>query len=103
MLAEHSAERRVLVTPGMVELGELEAQENRRFGVNAAAVCDLVILVGGDRTRPIEEGLLEGGLRNEQIVVVRDITEATAVLSKSVRRGDVVLFENDLPDTYSSN
>ena len=33
--------------------------------------------------------------------MVRDIAEATTLLGKLTRAGDVVLFENDLPDTYA--
>jgi UDP-N-acetylmuramoyl-tripeptide--D-alanyl-D-alanine ligase len=101
VLREHPATRRLLVTPGMVELGELEAQLNRRFGEHAGDVCDLVILVGPARTAPIREGLAASGIDPANVRVVRDITEATALLGRLTRAGDVVLFENDLPDTYA--
>ncbi|MGA9875557.1 MAG: UDP-N-acetylmuramoyl-tripeptide--D-alanyl-D-alanine ligase, partial [Solirubrobacteraceae bacterium] len=101
VLREHPAKRRLLVTPGMVELGELEAQLNRDFGEHAAAVCDLAILVGPARTVPIREGLASAGMDLTSVHVVRDIAEATALLARLTRAGDVVLFENDLPDTYA--
>jgi UDP-N-acetylmuramoyl-tripeptide--D-alanyl-D-alanine ligase len=102
VLREHPATRRLLVTPGMVELGDLEAQLNCQFGEQAGAVCDLVILVGPSRTVPIREGLLAGGLDAASVHVVRDIAEATTLLGRLTRSGDVVLFENDLPDTYAA-
>jgi UDP-N-acetylmuramoyl-tripeptide--D-alanyl-D-alanine ligase len=101
VLREHPAIRRLLVTPGMVELGELEAELNRRFGEHAGEVCDLVILVGPARTAPIADGLAAAGMSPDSIHVVRDIAEATALLARLTRSGDVVLFENDLPDTYA--
>ncbi len=101
VLREHPATRRLLVTPGMVELGALEAELNRRFGEQAAAVCDIAILVGPARTAPIREGLIGAGLAESSIQVVRDIAEATTLLAGLTRAGDVILFENDLPDTYS--
>jgi UDP-N-acetylmuramoyl-tripeptide--D-alanyl-D-alanine ligase len=101
VLREHPATRRLLVTPGMVELGELEAQLNRRFGEHAGGVCDLVILVGPARTAPIRDGLAAAGMDPASVYVVRDIAEATALLGRLTRAGDVVLFENDLPDTYA--
>jgi UDP-N-acetylmuramoyl-tripeptide--D-alanyl-D-alanine ligase len=101
VLREHPATRRLLVTPGMVELGELEAQLNRDFGEHAGAVCDLAILVGPTRTAPIREGLAAAGMDPTNVHVVRDIAEATALLATITRAGDVVLFENDLPDTYA--
>jgi UDP-N-acetylmuramoyl-tripeptide--D-alanyl-D-alanine ligase len=102
VLREHPATRRLLVTPGMVELGELERELNRRFGEHAGGVCDLAILVGSSRTAPIREGLAGGGMDPLSIHVVRDITEATSLLGRLTRAGDVVLFENDLPDTYAA-
>ena len=101
VLREHPATRRLLVTPGMVELGELEQQLNRSFGEQAATVCDIAILVGPARTAPIREGLASAGLQEASIHVVRDIAEATVLLGRLTRAGDVVLFENDLPDTYA--
>jgi UDP-N-acetylmuramoyl-tripeptide--D-alanyl-D-alanine ligase len=101
MLREHPAARRLLVTPGMVELGELEAQLNRRFGEQAGAVCDIAILVGPARTEPIREGLAAAGMDPAGVHVVRDIAQATELLGRLTRAGDVVLFENDLPDTYA--
>ncbi len=34
-----------LITPGLVELGSVEDEENRRYGVHAARVCDHVIVM----------------------------------------------------------
>ncbi len=101
VLREHPASRRLLVTPGMVELGELEAQLNRRFGEHAGVVCDVAILVGPARTAPIREGLASAGMDAVERARRRDIAEATALLGRLTRAGDVVLFENDLPDTYA--
>ena len=91
---------KVLVTPGMVELGPIEAEENRRFGQAAAAVCDYVVLVGPEQTRPIQEGLREAGLSPERIIVVRRSDDVPDRLAELVRPGDVLLYENRLPDTY---
>jgi UDP-N-acetylmuramoyl-tripeptide--D-alanyl-D-alanine ligase len=101
VLHSHPAKRRILVTPGMVELGDQEEELNEAFGRQAAAVCDRVILVGPTRAIPIERGLRAAGFSAEAITVVRDIAEATTVLGRLTRAGDVVLFENDLPDMYS--
>jgi UDP-N-acetylmuramoyl-tripeptide--D-alanyl-D-alanine ligase len=101
VLAEHEAVRRLLVTPGMVELGEAEDGENRRFGFAAAKVCDLVVLVGEEQTAPIRDGLRTAGFPEPQIRVVADADEARTLLADTTRPGDVVLFENDLPDLYA--
>ena len=93
--------KKVLVTPGMVELGEKEYEENRRLGEEAADVCDLVILVGPIQTKPILDGLKAAGYPSQQIIVTRNLEEVKQHLATQVQAGDVVLFENDLPDTYN--
>jgi UDP-N-acetylmuramoyl-tripeptide--D-alanyl-D-alanine ligase len=103
VLASHEAQRRVLVTPGMVELGDREAEENERFGAQAAAVCDLVVLVGEQRSQPIRAGLTSADFPDDRIHVVANSSEAEALLARTTRRGDVVLFENDLPDLYAED
>jgi UDP-N-acetylmuramoyl-tripeptide--D-alanyl-D-alanine ligase len=100
VLAAHPGERRVLVTPGMVELGEREEAENERFGAAAAEVCDLVILVGEEQTAPVRRGLEGAGFPAESVRVVADSGGAERLLAESSRAGDVILFENDLPDLY---
>lgn len=103
VLASHEAGRRVLVTPGMVELGEREQEENRTFGSRAAEVCDLVVLVGEERAQPILAGLQAASFPEERIHVVANTAAAQELLAKTTRRGDVVLFENDLPDLYAED
>lgn len=93
--------RRVIVTPGMVELGAQETELNYRFGVQIADSCDIAILVGPKRTRPIYEGMLSAGFLEERVHVVQGLEEATRILGQQGAPGDVVLFENDLPDNYS--
>ena len=103
VLASHEAARRVLVTPGMVELGEREREENQAFGTRAAEVCDLVVLVGEERARPILAGLEAASFPESQIHVVANTAAAQELLATTTRRGDVVLFENDLPDLYAED
>jgi UDP-N-acetylmuramoyl-tripeptide--D-alanyl-D-alanine ligase len=100
VLEAHEAGRRILVTPGMVELGSQEAEENRRLGELAAAVCD-VCLLSGPLAEHIRAGLLAGGLDESRIIVAPDGPAVHAELAQLSRRGDVILFENDLPDVYA--
>lgn len=66
-----------------------------------AHAADLVYLVGPRHTRPIYEGLLEEGFPEEQIEVCASLGEASEKMGRILRAGDVVLFENDLPDNYN--
>ena len=93
--------RHIVITPGMVELGEQESKLNRAFGEQMASAVDIAILVGEKRTRPIVEGLMAQKFDEDNIKVVANLEEATQLLGTLTRAGDVVLFENDLPDNYN--
>lgn len=101
LLEKIALEGKIIVTPGIVELGELEYIENYRFGEHIARVCTRVILVGLKRTRAIQAGLQSCGFPREQMVVVPGLKEATLELAKITCPEDTVLFSNDLPDNYS--
>ena len=93
---------RILVTPGMVELGESQERLNREFGVFSAAVCDYVILVGKKQTQSIYEGLLSKDYDRERIYVAEDLQDALtrAYAVQSEGREKIILLENDLPDNF---
>ena len=93
--------RKIIITPGMVELGEKEKELNKEFGKEMANVLDIVILIGISRSKPIEDGLVENGFNKDNIYIVKDLNEATKKLSEITKQGDVILFENDLPDSYN--
>ncbi|MBP3655361.1 MAG: UDP-N-acetylmuramoyl-tripeptide--D-alanyl-D-alanine ligase [Clostridia bacterium] len=93
--------RRIIITPGMVELGGEEDAFNRSFGEQMAASVDVAILVGRRHTQPIVDGLLSAGFPQEHIHVVGSLEESTSVLHAMMKAGDVVLYENDLPDNYT--
>ena len=103
VLGSFPSGKKIVITPGMIELGELENQKNREFGKQIArANIDLVILVGREQTAAIHEGL--NTAQNGQpgkIVVVDTLFEANKILDEYAEPGDVVLYENDLPDTYN--
>lgn len=101
VLSLFNGRRKIIITPGLVELGQEQEQENFNFGKKIAKVCDYCILVGQNQTLPIFEGLLEQNFPEEKIEVVSSIDEAKAHLSGFISNGDVILFENDLPDNYS--
>jgi UDP-N-acetylmuramoyl-tripeptide--D-alanyl-D-alanine ligase len=100
VLGQFEGGARILITPGLVELGAIEADENRRLGRGAAKVCDYVVLVGPARTRPLREGLRDGGFPDSRVLVARHSDDVADCLKDIVREGDILLFENRLPDTY---
>lgn len=93
--------RRVVVTPGYIELGRQETAANRQLGRDMAAVAQEAVLVGLRRTRPIREGLLEAGFDQAHIHAFPSLLDANRFVEQTFGDGDVVLYENDLPDQYS--
>ncbi len=93
---------RILVTPGMVELGEKEAEYNEEFGRQAAAVCDYIIPVGQKNSEAIRKGALSAGFDEDRIFIKRTFTEASELMYQlDAGKDKVILLENDLPDNYT--
>ncbi len=92
---------RVLVTPGMVELGEREYQLNKELGEYAAGCCDIAVLVGERQAPPIREGLLEAGFPEEKIHVCVSLNDGLKIAyGEKAGMPRTILLENDLPDNY---
>ncbi|MBE6779188.1 MAG: UDP-N-acetylmuramoyl-tripeptide--D-alanyl-D-alanine ligase [Ruminococcaceae bacterium] len=95
------AAQRVLVTPGMVELGDRQEALNRELGTYAATRCDYAVLVGLRQAPPLREGLLEGGFPEDRIFVAATLQEGLAYVNQLPANGQrIVLLENDLPDNF---
>ena len=92
---------RILITPGMVELGEEEEEYNRLFGTYAAKCCDHILLVGRKRAEPIKKGVLEGGFPEERCRVFDTFNDAYS-FAMGIKSDEkkYILLENDLPDNY---
>lgn len=95
------AGQRVLVTPGMVELGDRQEALNRELGAYAATRCDVAVLVGERQAPPLQAGLLDGGFPPENIFVAKTLQEGLTHLNTlPAPQGRIVLLENDLPDNF---
>ncbi|MBO5284069.1 MAG: UDP-N-acetylmuramoyl-tripeptide--D-alanyl-D-alanine ligase, partial [Lachnospiraceae bacterium] len=92
---------RVLVTPGMVELGEQEDHYNYEFGKEAAQYCDYIVPVGRRQTESIQRGVLDTDFDREHFYVAEDLQDAmNYVYGILTNQKLIVLLENDLPDNY---
>ena len=92
---------RILITPGMVELGEDEAEYNRKFGTYAADCCDRIFLVGRKHTEPIKEGILSKGFPEKDLEVFDNVQDAISrAYAVRTKKHKYILLENDLPDNY---
>lgn len=92
---------RILITPGMVELGKEEDSYNHKFGAYAAKCCDYILLVGREHVRPIREGAVENGFDEKKCLVYDGLKDALAYAYSIKGDGHkYILLENDLPDNY---
>lgn len=93
---------KVVVTPGMVELGSEEDKYNFEFGEEISEVADYVILVGEKKTKPIYDGLMAKKYDKDKIIITNDVRETYIIANKLKSKKDIyALYENDLPDTYN--
>lgn len=91
--------KKIVVTPGLVELGVLEEEENAALGAELV-FADAVILVGETQVCAVKRGYLSGGGSESRLQIVPTLAAAQEELKKELRPGDTVLFLNDLPDVY---
>lgn len=92
--------RKIVITPGLVELGEREYDENVVFGEQIAGVADFVIIVNKVNFEAIKEGLDNKKFKEENISQAETLEQAKILMKDILQPGDTVLFENDLPDNY---
>ena len=92
--------RRIIVTPGMIELGDRQEELNRKFGESIAVSADIAIIVGTYNRDAIVEGIenVDNGIA--KVHKVDSFNEAQQLLATILKSGDTILYENDLPDTF---
>jgi UDP-N-acetylmuramoyl-tripeptide--D-alanyl-D-alanine ligase len=93
--------KKIIVTPGMIELGPEQYELNLEFGKQIADVCDEVILVGAEQTKPIYDGLMTKGYEKEKVHIINDVKVAFNLMQELKDKETYVLLENDLPDIFN--
>ncbi len=93
--------KKIIMTPGMIELGPKQYEFNKKFGEYISEVCDEVILVGEKQTIPIQDGLKEKNYNEKKIHITNDVKEGFNIASKISTKDTYVLIENDLPDSFN--
>lgn len=90
--------KRVVVTPGMVELGPVQYDANRDFAAEASrAAATHIVVVGHTNRRALLAGAAAG---TAQTLAVEHRGQAVEWVKANLGPGDVVLYENDLPDHF---
>ena len=94
--------KRILMTPGIIELGKEQFVENEKIGRIAAAICDFALIVNEENKHALEAGLRAGGMGKEKVLFCPTRKEAFEKLNSLMEKDDLVLIENDLPDLYET-
>lgn len=100
VLKSFEHKKRILITPGIVELGDKQSEINQELGRKAADSCDFIILVGAAQAVPIYNGIKEKHYPESNVFIAKNLQEALSKMNEILTRDSVVLLENDLPDNY---
>lgn len=100
VLSSFKGMKKVVVTPGLVELGDKEYDFNYKLGLAATKIADIIILVGRQRAKPMLDAIATTDYPNDKVFTVSSFSEAMDVYSTFADENTVVLLENDLPDNY---
>ena len=100
VLSSFEGMKKVIITPGLVELGNKEYEYNKALGKAAAEVCDVIIFVGIKRSEPLADGVKETEFDQKNMYIAASFKEAMEIYSGFADQNTVVLLENDLPDNY---
>ncbi|MEP4533911.1 MAG: Mur ligase family protein [Cyclobacteriaceae bacterium] len=92
-------QNRIIITPGIIELGDLSEEINKKLGNYISEYTDIAIIVGDNPGKYILDGIKETGKMTEGTYHgVKNLTEARSLLREVCKDNDTVLYENDLPD-----
>jgi UDP-N-acetylmuramoyl-tripeptide--D-alanyl-D-alanine ligase len=94
--------RKILITPGMVELGEAHEEKHAEAGKYAALKADIVLAVCPERIKSFTEACRNNSSGERKLYEIGSFAEAQEWLAQNGREDDVILLENDLPDIYEN-
>lgn len=97
VLKDFDSPTKIVVTPGMIELGEKQFEENKKFGEMMGKTATYVLIVGETNREAIISGLKK---TKAKYFEMKNLSEAIKKLSEIVTPDSVILFENDLTDQY---
>jgi UDP-N-acetylmuramoyl-tripeptide--D-alanyl-D-alanine ligase len=99
VVAAMPASRRYLATPGVIELGPMQFDVNRALSREASLICDNTLIVADTNRDAFVAGHRDEG-REARLVPVTNRAEAFRWLQETLKDGDAIILENDLPDLY---
>ena len=100
VLGSFEGMKKVIITPGLIELGDKEYDYNFALGLECAKICDIIIFVGENRSKPLSDAVLTTDFDENNMFIAKSFQEAYAIYSSFANKDTVLLIENDLPDNY---
>ena len=91
---------KIVVTPGFVELGSEQSKANFNLGCQIADVANHIIIMNDTNKNEILSGAISHNFERNNIHFADSRRKQKELLQMYVKKGSVVLFENDLPDNY---
>ncbi len=91
---------KIVITPGIVELGIAQSKANFEFGAMIADVADYIIIMNNVNKNELLSGAISHNFDRSHIFFAETRKKQKEILEKITVSGCVVLFENDLPDNY---
>ena len=101
LLQELKADRKIYITPGLVDQGSETKNIHLKLGeLIASSGADKVILMNNSSTKYIRQGLEKAGFKGKLEIESNPLWYFTN-LANFVAKGDVVLIQNDWTDNYN--
>lgn len=100
VLSRMNKGKRIVITPGMIELGDKQFEHNESLGRKIADCADVAIIVGEYNKEALLSGINSGEILKDNVHAVPSFNDAQQLLMSIIKPGDTVLYENDLPDTF---
>jgi UDP-N-acetylmuramoyl-tripeptide--D-alanyl-D-alanine ligase len=93
--------KKIIMTPGMIGLGDRQDTLNEKFGEYIGKGADYAVLVGDKQTTAIQKGIRSTGFPEDRIIIKNSTKEAFEYVYSIIEKDDVLLIENDLPDIFN--
>ena len=102
VMKELSGKRRIVMTPGMIELGERQEHENYEVAKLAGSCCDIALVVGKTNRQALMRGFIDGGVNPSNVHMCDTREHAFDMIADLRQKEDIILIENDLTDIYET-
>jgi UDP-N-acetylmuramoyl-tripeptide--D-alanyl-D-alanine ligase len=95
VMQQIEAPEKIIITPGVIELGDKQFEVNKHLGEIASKVADKIIVVSKTNREAFK-----AGIEDSRLIIADSREEAFAKLNEIAKPEALVLLENDLTDLH---